>query len=86
MCFLAVTTLTAGVQGIRNIFWPLTQQPGKEFTGYLDSTLMSIFIVGVVLVLVETVRRCWKTLRGEPIPQEAFGLPEEDMEVRLSCC
>jgi carbon starvation protein len=86
MCFLAVTTLTAGVQGIRNIFWPLTQQPGKEFTGYLDSTLMSIFIVGVVLVLVETVRRCWKTLRGEPIPQEAFGQPEEDMEVRLSCC
>jgi carbon starvation protein len=86
MCFLAVTTLTAGVQGIRNIFWPLTQQPGKEFTGYLDSTLMSIFIVGVVLVLVETVRRCWKTLRGEPIPQEAFGQPEEDLEVRLSCC
>jgi hypothetical protein len=47
---------------------------------------MSIFIVGVVLVLVETVRRCWKTLRGEPIPQEAFGQPEEDLEVRLSCC
>jgi len=86
MCFVAVTTLTAGLQGIRNIFWPLTHVPGKEFQGYLDSTLMTIFIVGVVLVLIETARRCWKTLHGAPIPEEAFGGPEADMEVRLSCC
>jgi carbon starvation protein len=86
MAFVAVTTLTAGVEGIQTIFWPLTHQPGKEFQGYLDSTLMSIFIIGVVLVLIETGRRCWKTLHGAPIPAEAFGEPEEDMEVRLSCC
>jgi len=86
MCFVAVTTLTAGVLGIQTIFWPLTQQPGKEFQGYLDSALMSIFIVGVVLVLIETARRCWKTLRGDPIPEEAFGKPEKEIEVRLGCC
>jgi len=86
MCFVAVTTLTAGVEGINTIFWPLTHQPGKEFQGYLDSTLMSIFIVGVVLVLIETGRRCWKTLHGQPIPEEAFGEPEKELEVRLSCC
>ena len=86
MCFVAVTTLTAGVLGIQTIFWPLTQQPGKEFQGYLDSALMSIFIIGVVLVLIETARRCWKTLHGHPIPEEAFGEPEKEMEVRLGCC
>ena len=86
MCFVAVTTLTAGVLGIRTIFWPLTHQSGKEFQGYLDSTLMSIFIIGVVLVLIETGRRCWKTLHGQPIPDEAFGEPEKEIEVRLSCC
>ncbi len=86
MCFVAVTTLTAGVEGINTIFWPLTHQPGKEFQGYLDSMLMSIFIVGVVLVLIETSRRCWKTLQGQPIPEEAFGEPEKELEVRLSCC
>lgn len=86
MSFVAVTTLTAGVQGIRTIFWPLTQQPGKAFQGYLDSTLMAIFILGVVLVLIETARRCWKTLRGGPIPVEAFGEPEKELEMRLGCC
>ena len=86
MCFVAATTLTAGVLGIKTIFWPLTQQPGKEFQGYLDSTLMSIFIIGVVLVLIETSRRCWKTLHGQPLPEEAFGEPDKEMEVRLSCC
>src|SRR5664279_4789553 len=79
MIFVAVTTLTAGVLGIKTIFWPLTHQPGKEFQGYLDSVLMSIFITGVVLVLIETTRRCWKTLRGHPIPVEAFGEPEKDI-------
>jgi len=85
MCFVAVTTLTAGVLGIKSIFWPLTHQAGKQFQGYLDSTLMTIFIVGVVLVLIETSRRCWKTLHGAPIPEEAFGEPEKELELR-SCC
>jgi carbon starvation protein len=85
MCFVAVTTLTAGVLGIKTIFWPLTHQAGKEFQGYLDSTLMTIFIVGVVLVLIETGRRCWKTLHGAPIPEEAFGEPEKELVMR-GCC
>ena len=72
MCFVGVTTVTAGVLSIRNIFWPLTHKPG-QFQGYLDSTLMAIFIVGVILVVIDAVRRCWATLHGTPLPQEAFG-------------
>jgi carbon starvation protein len=85
MCFVGVTTLTAGVLSIKNIYLPLAQQPGKEFQGYLDSTLMVIFIVGVVLVLFESGKRCWKTLHGAPIPEEAFGKPEL-VGVKMGCC
>ena len=85
ICFVAVTTLTAAVLGIKTFFWPLTHQAGKQFQGYLDSTLMSIFIIGVVLVLIETARRCWKTLNGMPLPEEAFGEPEKELVMR-GCC
>ena len=85
MCFVGVTTLTAGVLSIKTIYWPMTQTPGKEFTGYLDTTLMMIFVAGVIIVLFECGRRCWQTLHGAPIPQEAFGAPELT-EMKMSCC
>jgi carbon starvation protein len=73
MLFVGVTTVTAGILSIKNIFWPLTSKPGKVFQGYLDTVLMVIFIVGVILVVFDAARRCMKTLRGEPVPKEAFG-------------
>src|SRR5271157_314199 len=85
MLFVAVTTLSAGVLSIKNIYLPLTHQPGHAFEGYLYVTLMSIFVIGVVLVLIEAGRRCWQTLHGAPIPQEAFGAPELK-EMKMTCC
>ena len=84
MCFVGVTTLTAGVLSIKTIYWPLAHLPGKAFQGYLDTTLMVIFVVGVILVLIEAGRRCWKTLHGEPLPEEAFGPVVE--EQKMACC
>ncbi len=87
MCFVGVTTVTAGVLSIKNIFWPLTAKSGQVFTGYLDSILMSIFIVGVVLVVFDAVRRWIATLNGAPAPNEAFGTPVTDTgEIRMGCC
>ena len=86
MLFVGVTTLTAGVLSIKNIFWPLTKVPGKMVTGYLDSILMAMFVVGVVLVLISATRRCLMTLQGAPIPKQAFGPPVVDGEVRMGCC
>src|SRR5271167_707015 len=87
MCFVGVTTVTAGVLGIKDIFWPLTAKPGQEFTGYLDTILVSIFVAGVVLVVIDAVRRWIKTLNGVPAPQEAFGPPLNDAgEVKMGCC
>ena len=75
MLFVGVTTVTAGVLSIQNIFWPMTANPDKAFQGYLDVILMTIFIAGVVLVLIQAARRCYRTLHGEPIPAEAAGPP-----------
>src|ERR1700686_911289 len=87
MLFVGVTTLTAGVLGIKNIFWPLTSKPGQVFTGYLDTVLMSIFILGVILVVFDAVRRWIAVLNGAAVPQEAFGPPLTAAgEVKMGCC
>jgi hypothetical protein len=56
------------------------------FTGYLDSILMAMFVVGVILVLIDAGRRCWMTLHGAPIPKQAFGPPVVDGQIRMGCC
>jgi len=87
MCFVGVTTVTAGVLSIKNIFWPLTVKPGQVFTGYLDSVLMTIFIAGVILVVFDAAQRWIKTLNGAPAPQDAFGPPLTTAgEVKMGCC
>jgi carbon starvation protein len=84
--FVGVTTVVAGILSIRDIFWPLTKVASTAFQGYLDSSLMAIFIAGVILVAGDAVRRIWKTLRGAPIPVEAFGPSDESEAVKMRCC
>ena len=54
------------------------------FTGYVDSILMAMFVVGVLLVLIDAGRRCW--MHGAPIPKQAFGPPVVDGQIRMGCC
>ena len=87
MCLVGVTTVIAGVLSIRNIFWPMTSNPGQEVTGYLDTSLMGIFIVGVVLVVIDAIRRWVAVLNCAPSPAEAFGPPENAAgDVKIRCC
>ena len=86
MLFVGVTTLTAGVLSIKNIFWPPTSKPGFRVQGYLDSVLMAIFVIGVVLVVLNVFRLCWLTLHGAPIPQEAFGPPVKGEGLSVTGC
>ncbi len=87
MIFVGITTLSAGVLSIKNIFWPLTMNPNTALQGYLDSILMLIFIIGVILVVFDAIRRWIKTLRGDPIPHEAFGPPViDENKPTMGCC
>ena len=86
LLFVGTITLTAGVMAIRNIFWPMAHNPATAFQGYLDTTLMALFIVGVILVVVDAARRCYLTLHGEPVPVEAFGPPVIKEGPPARCC
>ena len=83
---VGATTVTAGVLSIRTIFWPMTQVAKTAFQGWLDTLLMSVFIVGVVLVVIEAVRRIWLTLHGAPLPVEAFGAEDDPNKPPMRCC
>jgi carbon starvation protein len=85
MVFVVCTTLYAGVLGIRTIFWPMAITPGTALQGYLETLLMLIFMLGVVLVVSSALRRIIMTLRGAPVPAEAFG-PPEIADVKIRCC
>jgi carbon starvation protein len=86
MCFVGGTTITAGVLSIKSIFWPLTRQPGRMFQGYLDSSLMAMFILGVVLV-VFAAARCWiRALRGLPAPPTIDADDDGLARPPMRCC
>lgn len=82
--FVGITTVTAGLLSIRNIFWPLTANPATAAQGWLDSTLMALFLLGVVLVAFDSVLRVRKTMRGQPLPPDSCG--PEPSSTKMRCC
>jgi carbon starvation protein len=87
MLFVGVTTMTAAVLSIATIFWPLTHAPETRVQGYLDSTLMALFLAGVVLVVTAAARRVWATLHGLPLPEESFAAAETVRQTtKIGCC
>jgi hypothetical protein len=48
---------------------------------------MSIFILGVILAVLDAVRRWIAVLNGAAAPQEAFGPPlTAGGDVKMGCC
>jgi carbon starvation protein len=70
MCFVAVTTLTAGVLSVRDNFWPMAigPDPARNFQGYLNTTLTVVMMVAVVVILVNAALRWMKVLTGRIMP------------------
>ena len=74
LSFVSVTTLTAGVLSVRDIFWPLAIGPNAatHVQGYVNTTLTIVMLVCVVVILGNVVWRCSQVLRGRvPISAEA---------------
>jgi carbon starvation protein len=86
MLFVATTTLTAGFLNIKDNFLPLAKQPGQAFQGYLQSGLTVIMMVAVVVILIDSGRRCLATLSGKPLPPRAFGPAVVPEGVPQRCC
>src|SRR5437660_10507884 len=57
LSFVASTTLVAGYQSIRDIFWPLTQKTETALQGYIDTSLTALIITAAVIILIDPVGR-----------------------------
>jgi carbon starvation protein len=66
LCFLTVTTLTAGVLNIRDNYWPMAIGPNAAIhvQGYVNSICTAIMLLCAVIILVETARRSLSVLTG----------------------
>jgi carbon starvation protein len=67
LAFVATTTLYAGWRSIFDNFLPLTANPAKRFTGYLDTTLTAVLMACVLVILAASARAWLRALRGEPV-------------------
>ena len=73
LCFLSVTTLTAGYMSVRDNFWPMAVGPNPELhvQGYVDSICTSFLMVLCVIILVSAARRWMLVMTGrEPVVLE----------------
>src|SRR3954464_5394629 len=57
LSFVATTTLVAGYQSIRDIFWPQTANPATSLQGYINTTLTALIMTAAVIVLIDSVRK-----------------------------
>ena len=65
LSFVATTTLVAGWESIRDIFWPQAQNPASSTQGYINTSLTALIMTAAVIVLVDSVRK-WIGGRKQP--------------------
>src|SRR5437660_3150765 len=63
LSFVATTTLVAGYQSIRDIFWPQTQNPATTTQGYINTSLTVLIMTAAVIVLIDSMRK-WVSGKG----------------------
>jgi carbon starvation protein len=67
LCFVSVTTLTAGWMSVRDNFWPMTFKldPAIQMQGYVNSICTVIMMLCAVLILASAARRWMMVLTGK---------------------
>ena len=57
LSFVATTTMVAGYQSIRDIFWPQTSNPATTLQGYINTSLTILIMTAAVIVLIDSIRK-----------------------------
>src|SRR5712672_220545 len=65
LSFVATTTLVAGWDSIRDIFWPQAQTAATSTQGYINTSLTVLIMTAAVIVLIDSIR-CWLGGRKQP--------------------
>jgi carbon starvation protein len=66
LSFVGSTTLVAGYQSIRDIFWPQAQNPLTSTQGYINTSLTALIMTAAIIVLADSIR---KWIGGRKHPQ-----------------
>jgi carbon starvation protein len=66
LAFVSVTTMTAGVLSVRDLFWPMAigPSPATHLQGYVNTALTVIMLVCVVVIMAYAVSRWVGVWRG----------------------
>jgi carbon starvation protein len=65
LVFIGFTTLTAGVQSLFKLYYPMTQVAATRTTGLVNLLVTSVLLVGVTLIMVGSARRWLAMLRSD---------------------
>jgi carbon starvation protein len=65
LSFVGSTTLVAGYESIRDIFWPQAQNPATATQGYINTSLTALIMIAAVIVLADSARK-WIGGRTRP--------------------
>ncbi len=63
LCFVGTTTITAGVQSVLTIYYPMIADPAKRVTGLVNSIVTSVLLCGVAFIIVGSVSRWLQLLK-----------------------
>jgi carbon starvation protein len=86
LAFVVSTTLYAGYLSITDNFLPLTKNPAKAFTGYLDATLTAVLMACVIVILAASARAWMRAMRGEPVSMVPLPAGPDHRHVPGSGC
>ena len=80
LCFISVTTLTAGYLNITTNYWPMAigADPALQVQGYVNSICTAVMLVCVVIILITTSLRSLKVITGR---MPAMTLAEAEAQV-----
>jgi len=63
LTFVGTTTIVAGVESVRKIYYPMLATPATRVTGFVNLCVTSALLLGIGLVIVGSARRWLGTLR-----------------------
>jgi carbon starvation protein len=63
LCFVGVTTITAGIQSLFTIYYPMSRVAATRVTGLVNLIVVSVLLCGVVFIIIGSVTRWLALLR-----------------------
>jgi carbon starvation protein len=63
LCFVGITTITAGIQSVLTIYYPMSQAAATRVTGLVNMIVTSVLLCGVALIIVGSVTRWFALIK-----------------------